>query len=63
MIKIFALTNIVFYDFFQIIFNMSKGFIDQGKSFDKGLELLDKDYYIKSYLSEKTFDMFYKAKR
>ena len=42
---------------------MGKGLIDQGKSFDKGLELLDKDFYIKSYLSEKTFNMFYKAKK
>lgn len=42
---------------------MGKGLTDQGKSFDKGLELLDKDFYIRSWLSEKTFNMFSKVKR
>jgi len=41
---------------------MTKGLFDQGKSFDRGLELLDKDFYIRSYLSEKTFSMLDKAK-
>jgi len=41
----------------MIIFNMSKGFADQGKSFDEGFELLDKDYHLTDWLSDATLDM------
>lgn len=41
----------------MIVFNMSKGFLDQGKSFDEGFELLDKDYHQTDWLSDATLDM------
>lgn len=41
----------------MIIFNMGKGFLDSGKSFDEGFALLEKDYHQSEWLSEETLQM------
>ena len=44
-------------DLFLIVYNMSMGFFDQGKSFNKAFIMLDNDYHQREWLSDETLDM------
>lgn len=43
--------GLLIYDYMSIVFDMAHGFVDGGKTFDRGFKTLDKDFNFSSFLS------------
>jgi len=43
--------GLLLFDYLSIIFDMTHGFVDGGKTFDRGFKTLDKDFNFSSFLS------------